>query len=119
MPVENSPPAAIAKLQAAQDAAATHDTFPRTKAQKTRGTVSEEPRTQSEQLAALPRERGIARLAEIRRTGITAVTVSRLEREGSSPGSAAGSVSSRMSRPTAITALPTPPPSGAARETPA
>jgi predicted transcriptional regulator of viral defense system len=52
------------------------------KAQETRGTVSAEPRTQREQLTALLRERGIARLAEIRRAGITAATVSRLEREG-------------------------------------
>ncbi len=52
------------------------------KTQETRGTVSEEPRTQREQLAAFLRERGIARLAEIRRAGITATTVSRLEREG-------------------------------------
>jgi len=52
------------------------------KAQATRGTVSGEPGTQRERLAAFLRERGIARLAEIRRTGITAATVSRLEREG-------------------------------------
>lgn len=52
------------------------------KAQATRGTVSPEPRTQREQLAGFLRERGIARLAEIRRAGITAATVSRLEREG-------------------------------------
>lgn len=59
-----------------------HDTFPRMKAQETRGTVSVEPRSQREQLAAFLREHGIARLAEIRRAGITAATVSRLEREG-------------------------------------
>ncbi len=52
------------------------------KAQETRGTVSTEPRTQREQLAAFLRDRGIGRLAEIRRAGITAATVSRLEREG-------------------------------------
>jgi predicted transcriptional regulator of viral defense system len=50
--------------------------------QSTRGIVSAEPRPQREQLAAFLRERGIARLAEIRRAGITAATVSRLEREG-------------------------------------
>ena len=59
-----------------------YDTFPRMKAQATRGTVSKEPRPQREQLASFLRERGIARLAEIRRVGITAATVSRLEREG-------------------------------------
>ena len=52
------------------------------KAQATRGTVSAEPGTQRERLSAFLRERGIARLAEIRRAGITAATVSRLEREG-------------------------------------
>jgi hypothetical protein len=62
--------------------AATHDTFPRMKAQATRGTVSPGPRPQREQLIAFLRERGIARLAEIRRAGITAATVSRLQREG-------------------------------------
>jgi predicted transcriptional regulator of viral defense system len=62
--------------------AAPHDTVPRMKAQVTRGTVSPEPRPQREQLALFLRERGIARLAEIRRAGITAATVSRLEREG-------------------------------------
>src|SRR3546814_7136427 len=62
--------------------AAAHDTFPRMKAQATRGTVSAEPGTQRERLSAFLRERGIARLAEIRRAGITAATVSRLEREG-------------------------------------
>jgi predicted transcriptional regulator of viral defense system len=51
-------------------------------AQATRGTVSPESRTQREQLADFLRERGIARLAEVRRAGITATTVSRLEREG-------------------------------------
>jgi predicted transcriptional regulator of viral defense system len=49
---------------------------------RTRGNVSAEPRTQREQLAAFLREHGIARLAEIRQAGITAATVSRLEREG-------------------------------------
>ena len=52
------------------------------KAQVTRGIVSAEPHTQREQLTAFLREHGIARLVEIRRTGITAATVSRLEREG-------------------------------------
>lgn len=52
------------------------------KAQETRGTVSPEPGTQRERLTAFLHERGIARLAEIRRAGITAATVSRLEREG-------------------------------------
>ena len=47
-----------------------------------RGTVSQESRPQREQLAAFLRGQGIARLAEIRRAGITAATVSRLEREG-------------------------------------
>jgi len=59
-----------------------HDTVPRMKPRETRGTVSVEIPTQREQLAAFLRERGIVRLAEIRRTGITAATVSRLEREG-------------------------------------
>ena len=52
------------------------------KAQATRGNVSEEPPTQRGRLSAFLREHGIARLAEIRRAGITAATVSRLEREG-------------------------------------
>lgn len=52
------------------------------KTQETRGTVSTELPTQREQLAVFLRGRGIARLAEIRRAGITAATVSRLEREG-------------------------------------
>jgi predicted transcriptional regulator of viral defense system len=52
------------------------------KPQETRGIVSLEPRTQREQLSSFLREHGIARLAEIRRAGITAATVSRLEREG-------------------------------------
>jgi hypothetical protein len=51
------------------------------KAKVTRETVSSEPRTQREQLAAFLHKQG-ARLAEIRRAGITAATVSRLEREG-------------------------------------
>jgi predicted transcriptional regulator of viral defense system len=52
------------------------------KAQASRGTVSEKPKTQRDRLAVFLKERGIARLAEIRRAGITAATVSRLEREG-------------------------------------
>jgi predicted transcriptional regulator of viral defense system len=52
------------------------------KSQVSRGTVSGKIQLQREQLAAFLRERGIARLAEIRRAGITAATVSRLEREG-------------------------------------
>lgn len=59
-----------------------HDTFPRMRAQAVRCTVSETPRSQRDQLTAFLRERGIARLAEIRRAGVTAATVSRLEREG-------------------------------------
>ena len=59
-----------------------HDTFPRMKAQEARGIVSEQPRSQRDQLVAFLREHGIARLAEIRRAGITAATVSRIEREG-------------------------------------
>ena len=51
-------------------------------AQVTRGIVSEKPPTQREQLTVFLRERSIARLAEIRRAGITATTVSRLQREG-------------------------------------
>jgi len=50
--------------------------------QATRGTVSARPLPQREQLTAFLRARGIARLAEIRQAGITAATVSRLEREG-------------------------------------
>jgi predicted transcriptional regulator of viral defense system len=46
------------------------------------GTVSSRPHRQRDRLAAFLRERGIARLAEIRGAGITAATVSRLEREG-------------------------------------
>lgn len=49
---------------------------------ESRGNVSDAPQPQREKLAALLRERGIARLAEIRRAGITAATVSRLERAG-------------------------------------
>jgi predicted transcriptional regulator of viral defense system len=60
----------------------THDTFPRMKAQRARGTVSDEPRPQRDRLASFLRAQGISRLAEIRRAGITAATVSRLEREG-------------------------------------
>lgn len=41
-----------------------------------------EPYTQRQQLADFLRERGIARLADIRRAGITAATVCRLERAG-------------------------------------
>ncbi|MBS1832402.1 MAG: type IV toxin-antitoxin system AbiEi family antitoxin domain-containing protein [Acidobacteria bacterium] len=52
------------------------------KPQVIRGTVSKPPRSQREQLTAYLERHGIARLAEIRRTGITAATVSRLEREG-------------------------------------
>ena len=52
------------------------------KAQVSRGTVSGKIQLQREQLASFLRERGIARLAEIRLAGITAATVSRLEREG-------------------------------------
>ena len=48
----------------------------------TQGNVSIEPRSQRDQLAAFLGTRGMARLAEIRRAGITAATVSRLEREG-------------------------------------
>lgn len=44
--------------------------------------VSRAPRLQREQLTAFLCARGIARLREIRRAGITAATVSRLEREG-------------------------------------
>lgn len=51
------------------------------KSQEVRGIVSEQ-RSQRDQLAAFLREHGIARLAEIRCAGITAATVSRLEREG-------------------------------------
>jgi predicted transcriptional regulator of viral defense system len=47
-----------------------------------RGTVSKPKRSQRVQLAAFLNRYGIARLAEIRRAGITAATVSRLEREG-------------------------------------
>jgi predicted transcriptional regulator of viral defense system len=52
------------------------------KAQEARGTVSDEPRPQRDRLANFLRAQGIARLVEIRRAGITAATVSRLEREG-------------------------------------
>ena len=52
------------------------------KAQATRENVSNEPRPQRDQLAAFLHEHGIARLTEIRRAGVTAATVSRLEREG-------------------------------------
>src|SRR5487761_337478 len=44
--------------------------------------VSRAPRPQREQLTAFLCARGIARLHEIRRAGVTAATVSRLEREG-------------------------------------
>jgi predicted transcriptional regulator of viral defense system len=47
-----------------------------------RGNRSKAPRTQREQLVAFLQAQGIARLAEIRRAGVTAATVSRLEREG-------------------------------------
>src|ERR687897_50619 len=46
------------------------------------GNVSTRLPAQREQLASFLRTRGIARLSEIRRAGITAATVSRLEREG-------------------------------------
>jgi predicted transcriptional regulator of viral defense system len=52
------------------------------KAQETRGTVSPEHHTQRERLVVFLSKYGIAGLAEIRRAGITAATVSRLEREG-------------------------------------
>jgi len=51
------------------------------KARSTQGTVSAGC-TQRQQLAAFLRKHGIARLAEIRRAGMTAATVSRLEGEG-------------------------------------
>jgi predicted transcriptional regulator of viral defense system len=57
------------------------DTIHRMKAQAIQGTVSKEP-SQRDQLGALLRQRGIARLAEIRQAGITAATVSRLAQEG-------------------------------------
>jgi predicted transcriptional regulator of viral defense system len=47
-----------------------------------RGIVSNGATSQRDRLEALLRERGIARLVEIRREGITAATVSRLERAG-------------------------------------
>lgn len=53
------------------------------KTQVTRGNVSIEPPTQRDRLSAFLRDYGMARLAEIRPAGITAATVSRLEREGS------------------------------------
>jgi predicted transcriptional regulator of viral defense system len=40
------------------------------------------PRTQRDRLTALLKRRGIARLSEIREEGITAATVSRMERDG-------------------------------------
>jgi predicted transcriptional regulator of viral defense system len=48
----------------------------------TQETLSAEYRPQRQQLAAFLHEHSIARLAEIRRAGITAATVSRLERAG-------------------------------------
>lgn len=60
--------------------AANYDTFPRMKGQAFRGNVSDVP--QRDRLAAFLRQHGIARLAEIRRAGVTAATVSRLERQG-------------------------------------
>ena len=48
----------------------------------TQGNVSIGPRSQRDQLAVFLGARGMARLAEIRRAGITAATVSRLQREG-------------------------------------
>ena len=47
-----------------------------------RGTLSTRAVPQRERLAAFLRERGIARLADIRRAGVTAATVGRLERAG-------------------------------------
>src|SRR5487761_86978 len=47
-----------------------------------RGDISSESGPQRDRLAAFLRAHGIARLHEIRRAGITAATVSRLEREG-------------------------------------
>lgn len=52
------------------------------KAQEVQGILSSEPATQRERLIAFLRDRGIARLAEIRRASISAATVSRLEGEG-------------------------------------
>jgi len=46
------------------------------------GNVSKTPRSQREALTAYLGRHGIARLAEIRRAGVTAATVSRPEREG-------------------------------------
>src|SRR5487761_1614929 len=47
-----------------------------------RGDISSESGPQRDRLAAFLRAHGIARLHEIRRAGVTAATVSRLEREG-------------------------------------
>ena len=44
--------------------------------------ASAQPRPQRERLNALLKRRGIARLSEIREEGVTAATVSRLEKEG-------------------------------------
>jgi|SRR5579872_1553208 len=52
------------------------------RSQADRGNISEAPPSQREHLTAFLREHGIARLVEIRRAGITAATVSRLQREG-------------------------------------
>ena len=54
--------------------------FPRMKPHSTRGTVSKLQRPQREQIAEFLRERAITRLTEIRQAGITATTVSGLER---------------------------------------
>lgn len=58
------------------------DTFPHMTEADSRGNVSTTPRSQRERLEALLAEKGIARLREIRRDGITAATVSRLEKAG-------------------------------------
>lgn len=58
------------------------DTFPWMSTRITRGTVSQPQSSQRAALVAHLDRHGIARLAEIRRAGITAATVSRLEREG-------------------------------------
>lgn len=58
------------------------DIFPRMIESIIHKNVSRAPRPQREQLGAFLRARGIARLHEIRRAGITAATVLRLEREG-------------------------------------
>jgi predicted transcriptional regulator of viral defense system len=52
------------------------------KAHEIQELVSIQPRTQRERLVGFLRSQGLARLAELRRAGITAATVSRLERQG-------------------------------------